>query len=511
MNINSEPKESILFIDDEKSILDVVSEYFLTKGYVVFTANNGLEGIEIITNHKIDCCFTDINMPVMNGIEFAEKLRSIDNTIPIIIITAYPSFNTTLQTLKNGVVDFLVKPAKLTQMEICLTRVLRERKLFIKNILLNKEVKHGKKLKRINAELFNKIEEIETLNKIMSDVAEIRASDDVYQKLVSLSSEITHADNASFYIYSEVLKKPKKIAYFSLQKQDSPLNSSSDKNLNVKDNLITIIHKIFSTQTPVISPNNDDKIVHGSDINYFMAVPLKIVNKIFGVLTVSSSNNIFSKQKLYYLSFIAEKASYVIENMALYEHINQGIITTLKAFVKAIEVRDPYTKEHSNRVTQIAVLLGTALNCSEEEIDILRIAGPLHDIGKIGIRDQILLKKGSLTSKEFAKIKEHPDIGADIIAQLIVWDEHQLIIRHHHERYDGSGYPGKLNKKNIPFLARILSVADAHDAMASDRAYRKSLEKDKIIKIITNCSGSQFDPQVVTAYLELCRINKIVF
>ena len=139
------------------------------------------------------------------------------------------------------------------------------------------------------------------------------------------------------------------------------------------------------------------------------------------------------------------------------------------------------------------------------------LQAPLHDIVKIGIRDQILLKKGSLTYEDFAKIKEHPDIGADIIAQLIVWDEHQLIIRHHHERYDGSGYPDKLSKKNIPFLARILSVADAHDAMASDRAYRKSLEKNKIIKIITNCSGSQFDPQVVTTYLELCRINKIVF
>ena len=507
--MNPKHKESILFIDNEESILQVVSEYFLVKGYQVFTAINGAEGIKVITTHKIDCCFTDINMPVMDGIEFAKKLRSIDNTIPIIILTAYPSLNTTLQTLKNGVVDFLVKPASLTQMEICLTRVLRERKLFIKNILLNKEVEHRKKLEKINAELFNKIEEIETLNKIMSDVTEIRASDDVYQKLVVISAEITHADSAAFYIYNEVLKKPKKITCFSLFKKDSASSVKIDENLTIEDDYIEIINKIFSNKEPVIIPNNNKKITPDSNTTSFMAVPLKIINKIFGVLTVSTKNSVFSKQKLYHLSFIAEKVSYVIENMALYEHINQGIVTTLKAFVKAIEARDPYTKEHSNRVTQIAILLGKALNCSEEEIDILRIAGPLHDIGKIGIRDQILLKKGRLTPEEFTKIKEHPEIGANIIAQLIVWDEHQLIIRHHHERYDGSGYPDGLKQKEIPFLARILSVADAHDAMASDRAYRKSMERDKIIKIITDGSNTQFDPEVVDIYLKLCRTNKI--
>ncbi|RPJ82674.1 MAG: HD-GYP domain-containing protein, partial [Deltaproteobacteria bacterium] len=233
--------------------------------------------------------------------------------------------------------------------------------------------------------------------------------------------------------------------------------------------------------------------------------------KVFGVLTASikTGNKRFTDKELYYLSFMTQRAASAIENLALYEHINRGLMTTLKAFVKAIEARDPYTKEHSNRVTEIAIAIGKKVGCSDEEIDILKISGPLHDIGKIGIRDEILLKPGRLTEDEFKKIMEHPDIGADIIGQLGMWDEHQQIIRHHHERFDGTGYPSKLKNEEIPRLARIVSVADAYDAMASDRAYRKKMDSDKILAIISDCSGTQFDPEYVEAFLALFKEGTI--
>jgi putative nucleotidyltransferase with HDIG domain len=151
-------------------------------------------------------------------------------------------------------------------------------------------------------------------------------------------------------------------------------------------------------------------------------------------------------------------------------------------------------------VTGIALVLGRELGCSSEDMDTLRFAGHLHDIGKIGIRDSILLKPGRLSAEEFEKIKEHPIIGADILNQLGLWDRERQIIRCHHERFDGTGYPDGLAAADIPFLARILAVADAYDAMASDRAYRRRMEEALILRNIQEGSGTQFDPQVVHAF-----------
>jgi putative nucleotidyltransferase with HDIG domain len=244
-----------------------------------------------------------------------------------------------------------------------------------------------------------------------------------------------------------------------------------------------------------------------------MAVPLKIRDKIFGVVTafVEEGNYRFSEKDLYYLSFLSQKAADTAENIALYETISENLFSTLSAFVKAVEARDAYTKEHSNRVAEMAVLLGTELDCSEEELNLLNFAGRLHDIGKIGIRDNILLKPGRLTDEEFEIIKEHPAIGADIVSQLGLWDREAQIIRHHHERFDGTGYPDRLKGVAIPFLARIMSVADAYDAMASDRAYRKKLDLERVSNIIREGSGAQFDPRVVEAFFKLIDTGRWTF
>jgi HD-GYP domain-containing protein (c-di-GMP phosphodiesterase class II) len=242
-----------------------------------------------------------------------------------------------------------------------------------------------------------------------------------------------------------------------------------------------------------------------------MLVPLKIRKKIFGVLmaAIKHGDRRFTEKELYYLSFLTQNAAHSIENLALYENIYTNLFATLYAFVKAIEVRDPYTKQHSTRVTEISLRLGKALSISPEELDILKFAGPLHDIGKIGVRDAILLKPGRLTKDEYEKIKEHPLLGADIVGKLGMWGREQEIIRCHHERYDGSGYPDGIRGEDIPHLARILSVADAYDAMASDRAYRKKMATEKILQIIHDGAGSQFDPQVVAAFQSLHEKNAI--
>ena len=236
-----------------------------------------------------------------------------------------------------------------------------------------------------------------------------------------------------------------------------------------------------------------------------MGIPLKIREKVFGVLIAVSTNEnqSFAEKDLYYMSFMIQQAAYLVENLALYENIYENLFSTLSALVKTVEARDAYTKEHSSRVKDTAIIVAKAYGCSKEEIDVLDFASRLHDIGKIGIRDDILLKPARLTDVEYKKIKEHPLIGESIIGQLGLWDREKKIVRHHHEWFDGSGYPDGLQGDKIPLLSRILSVSDAYDAMVSDRAYRKEMPQNEVLGIITSGKGIQFDPRIVELFLSL--------
>ncbi len=510
-----EKKEKILFVDDEESILEIAGEYFQRKGYDVLTARNGFEAVKIIDNENVDCCFTDINMPQMDGLELAERIRLKDNTLPVIIMTGYPSLENTIRTLKNGVVDFLIKPVNLSQMELCVERVLRERQLFAENILLKKEVESKARIEKLNRELSYKVEELRLLNKIMSGFSSLSTSAQVFTRIVEMATEITPAEQACFYLINESIRDPFRIAAAECCTKQGQAETVAQlggqlrqKDTQAPEPIAALIKEIAADEIPLLIANNNKSVRRLSpQIHSFMAVPLKIREKVFGVLTGIKRNGPegFSEKDLYYMSSITANASRSIENLALYENIYDNLFATMYAFVKAIEARDPYTQQHSNRVTAIAVAIGEHVGLSSEELEVLKFAGPLHDIGKIGVRDDILLKPGKLTNDEYEKIKAHPAMGAEIVAHLGLWDKERQIIHNHHERFDGKGYPDGLAGEQIPLLARILSVADAYDAMASDRAYRRRMPQEKIINIMTDCSGSQFDPDVVKVFLELHR------
>jgi putative nucleotidyltransferase with HDIG domain len=516
-------KEKILFVDDEESILNVATQFFTRQGYQTLAAMNGIEALKILEKEKVDCCFTDINMPGMDGLELAEKIRMNDNTMPVIVMTGYPSLENTIRTMKNGVVDFLIKPVNLKQMELCVQRVLRQRKLLVENILLKEEVKSKERLEKLNQELFYKVEELHTLNKIMSSFTSIVSTADIFARAVDMALEITRADQTSFYVINESVKLPIEIAAAGGGINPSnpishPCSQPSQEGIGFANSsaspsaFFNLIMEVAADEIPLLVSNNNGAKGLPKDLLSMMAAPLKIREKVFGVLTASiqEGDGRFTEKDLYYLSFMTQSAAHAIENLALYENIYENLFATLYAFVNALEARDLYTRQHSSRVTGISLLIGKQLGCSKEELDVLNFAGHLHDIGKIGIRDDILLKPGRLTEEEFEKIKEHPVIGANILKQLGMWDNERKIIRCHHERFDGTGYPDGLKQEEIPFLARILSVADVYDAMASDRAYRKRMEEKLILQIISEGVGTQFDPSVVTAFQNVYNDGKIL-
>ena len=185
------------------------------------------------------------------------------------------------------------------------------------------------------------------------------------------------------------------------------------------------------------------------------------------------------------------------------EIIEQAYLEAIETLRYTVEAKDFYTRGHSDRVAAYAVLIGEKLGLSEDELRTLQIGGQVHDIGKIGIPDSILLKDGSLTEKEYAEIKNHPLIGAHILSYISGFSDLVPIVKYHHERYDGKGYPSNLKGDNIPLLARITSIADTFDAMMSRRSYRDALSLDFALDELKNCMGTQLDPELVPIFINI--------
>jgi len=186
-----------------------------------------------------------------------------------------------------------------------------------------------------------------------------------------------------------------------------------------------------------------------------------------------------------------------------YNKLEKAYLESIETLRFTVEAKDTYTRGHSDRVSEYSVLIGEKLGLSNDDINTLKVGGLFHDIGKIGVPDNILLKNSKLTDDEYSEIKNHPSIGAHILSNATIFKDALPVVKHHHERYDGNGYPGKLKGENIPYLARIAAVADSFDAMTSRRTYRNSLDLDVVKSEIERCKGTQFDPSCADAFLDI--------
>ncbi len=189
----------------------------------------------------------------------------------------------------------------------------------------------------------------------------------------------------------------------------------------------------------------------------------------------------------------------------LYVDMRKNYYDTVKALINAIEAKDPYTSGHANRVGEYSVAIAQEINLGAKQIEIIKNAALLHDIGKIGIDDRILNKQERLSDLELEVIKNHPSIGYDIIKDIGFLKDVMNIVKHHHEKWDGSGYPMGLKGSEIPIETTILTISDAYDAMTTDRPYRKALSSEEAIKELRKHTGTQFNPEIIDKAVEILR------
>lgn len=230
---------------------------------------------------------------------------------------------------------------------------------------------------------------------------------------------------------------------------------------------------------------------------YFMVVPIAYL------IYITYTQAGWLSLVLFMLPLAAARYSLV-----RYMDVKLQFITTIRSLMAALEARDEDTFGHSDRVSRIAVEVGKSLGFSEDRIEKLQMAAILHDIGKIGIPDAVLKKRGKYSEDEFREMAKHPIIGQKIIQNSVLMEDIALWVRHHHERYDGRGYPGRLSGNSIPIESRIISVCDAYDAMTSSRPYRDRLEHEIAIAELKKQAGVQFDPKIVDVACEILNDEK---
>ncbi len=248
-------------------------------------------------------------------------------------------------------------------------------------------------------------------------------------------------------------------------------------------------------------PDDCQGVEGGRAVSTAISVPLFLRNEMIGVLNADKrrSGGRFDAHQLKLLYIFASQVAVSVENVRLHENLKEKLLNAVSTLAMALEAKDPYTRGHSQRVSHYSVQIAHELGLDERETEVIRIAGILHDIGKIGIRDEILHKEGKLTEEEWKQIRKHPEVSVSILSRIPDLKGIIKIIRHHHEHYDGKGYPSGLAGEQIPLGARILAVTDMLDALISDRPYREKITFMEAVEEIRKVSGTQLDPRIVEA------------
>ncbi len=496
----------ILIVDDDPSIRAMLQMILNEHGdYEAITAEDGEKAMEILKNSgNIDVVLSDIQMPKLNGMEILREIKSMDPTLPVIMITGFPTIDVAIRCMKEGASDFITKPFKFDQVELILSRIVHERELLLENAKLKNALIQTREFEILNRKLSEKIKELTIMYAVSESLSGAFSTvDNILEKSLEIAAESMDCSRISILF----LDRPTQTLYIRAAKG---LDSDIIKNTRIPVGE-GISGMVFKHGKPLLVKDVEREL--GPDLRnkwYYktrslISVPLFIQQEPFGVINATDkiAGVHFSSDDLLLLETIAKKVSLNIENVVLYESVYDNLLETLMALVKTLEAKDPYTQKHSERVTFYAMETASKLGCNDEEMETLKFAGYLHDIGKVGVRDVVLLKEGRLTDDEFQEIKRHPVIGESIVQHLELLPDEKAIIRSHHERWDGKGYPDGLKEKKIPFLARIITVADAYDAMTSSRPYRNGMLHEAAMEELFRCEWTQFDGEIVGAFASI--------
>ena len=477
-------KEKILVIDDEEFILQLSRDILSKINYDVKAISDGNAGIQLIKNEKFDLLLTDIKMPEISGLDIIRQVRTSNKEIPIIVITGHGTLDIAINALRLGAQGFILKPFTPIELGTAVAEALEKTRLLRENIRM-----------RTLMPLF------EVSKEIISEIDSKR----LFKSIVKIAVRETHADRAFLCLIDEATG-----------------NISMEENYGISPDFLRnfqerygdkIMKRIVKEKKSLlITPEGNlpagfDEIAIIEDMFLSIYMPLTIRGKCIGIIYLDriGSEHPFTPSEVEFVSVLSGQAAAAIENARLYEKIEQSYLSMIVTLSGVVEARDLYTDKHMKDIAEYSVEIARKLNLCDNDIENIRKAALLHDLGKICVPDHILMKPDKLSDEEMDVIRMHPLNGAKILDSIEPIKDTREIIKHHHECFDGSGYPDGLKGETIPLGARIIAVADAFGAMTTTRPYRNALSVDEAVNELKKFSGTQFDPKIVEIFISLLR------
>ncbi len=472
----------VLVVDDEKFIRDILADFLTMEGYAVRTADDGTQAVQELSRSNFALVISDLKMPKMGGLELLQHVAKMQPEALTVIMTGFGTVETAIDAMKHGAYDYILKPFKVEEIVHVVQRGLEKQRLAAENLRLREALSLYKVSEAITASL--------SLDDVVGTVR-----DSAFDEMDADAIFVWLDDGAGNYF--ERLREqapprtnPKGKADFSPGRLDPAVVAE-----RLTQDQPLVLHGVAAAQ--LLGEKPEKPLVSTA------TVPLRMREKLIGWITVASYTlgKHFTEGQRKLLSIIASRAAAAIENARLYEDLQATFKQTIQSLANTIDKMDRYTAGHSERVALYAVRLARWLGLDEAQIEVVRQAALMHDIGKVGCVMN-LNKPGKLSAGEYEMFQKHPTYGKEILDPIAFLEPVIPGVHLHHERWDGRGYPLRLEGNAIPLIARIISVADTYDAMTSDRAYRKALPHEVTMGEIERCSGTQFDPDAAGVFIE---------
>ena len=471
----------VIVLDDEIVIIDSLSVVLTRNGYDITGVTAPLDAIEMIRNCNYDLLILDFLMQPINGDKVVAKIRAFNDELYILLLTGHKDMAHPLETIRAlDIQGYCEKSDKFDQLILLVEYAI-------------KSIMQVRTIKRFQ----------DGLNKILESVPKIYQLQPIGSILGGILIEVMYfVDSKNAFILvdsTENMNNMHNSIFRGIGQYDTGIEefmAMLDPELMERIGYARTTMKTERLDTGVILPLVNEfgqtlGIIYIESANYESEIKLL---EIYANQAASALNNAFLH------SLVNTKNEELIRT---YAELKKTYIDTIEALMLTVDASDEYTCGHSDRVAYYSRKVGEGFGLSTDELDLLSAAGIFHDIGKIGTADDILKKSNELTASEYDVIKQHPLKGAHILSALSMFQNVVPLVRYHHEWIDGSGYPEGLKGDEIPFLARILTVADAFDAMTSNRRYRSKLDVEHAKEQLLNGAGIQFDAEVIDVFIRV--------
>ncbi|MDO8674190.1 MAG: response regulator [Dehalococcoidia bacterium] len=526
----------ILCVDDDEANRKLLKNILVPRGYVVVSAAGGAEALQMLRSQSIDLVLLDVLMPLMDGFEVCRQIKEDQSlrNIPVIMITALTATADRIRGIEAGAEEFLSKPfdqaealariklllkvkelnddrdraeEALLQSHTELERLVQERTAALAQaiVMLQADIaKREKAENRIQRQLEH-LTALSTIDRVIASNFDLGLS--LSEILIHVTTELG-VDAADILVLNSISQ----MLEFGAGRG---FRTKAAETMQVRLGECHAGRAALDRQIVEISNLNEQtdnsllpKCLAGEDFVYYFGVPLIAKGQVKGVLEVFQRAGLEPDAEwLNFLKSLAGQTAIAIDNASMFDSLQRSnselriaYEATMEGWSHALDLRDRETEGHSQRVSDTTVRLARSFGLSEEDLILLRHGALLHDIGKMGIPDTILLKPGPLTEEEWIVMRQHPKLSYELLAPISYLRAAIDIPYCHHEKWDGSGYPRGLKAEQIPLAARIFAVVDVWDALSSDRPYRAAWPKDKVRKHILSLAGTHFDPAVVARF-----------